>query len=148
MLTLSEALISGSSLHDQIVTGIGSVKKSDRKLIDPSVRPLFGDGVDLDAATAAEFPQAHRWDYVLSIPSKDKLIGIEPHSASDGEVRVVIKKKQNAQGFLRSHLKPKHSVAEWHWVTRGKVGFSRMDPVVRALNQNGIRFAGRSLRAV
>lgn len=148
MLTLSEALVPESTLHDQIVDGIGAIKKADRALIEPSLRKLFGDSIDLDAATAAEFAQAHRWDYLLSMPSKDKLIGLEPHSASDGEVKVVIRKKQNAQDFLRNHLKTKTQVAEWYWVTRGRVAFSRMDPAVRALNQHGIRFAGRSLRGI
>ena len=148
MLTLRKALMPNSSLRDHIVAGAGAVRPSDRGLIHPLVRRRIGDGVDLDAATVAEAPQAHRWDYILSIPSTSKLIGLEPHTASDGEVKVVIRKKQNAQVLLRSHFQPGFSVTEWHWVTRGTVGFSRMDRAMRALNQSGIRFAGRSLRDV
>lgn len=145
--TLAKALRPESPLRARVQPGLSAVKTADRSLIAASERARIGDSLDLDEATAAEFPQGHRWDYILSVPDLRKLIALEPHTASDGEVKVVIKKKQQALAYLRDHLHATVSVAEWHWVTRGTVGFSRMDKAVRALNQNGISFSGRSLKS-
>lgn len=144
--TLSNALKPSSPLLRLVLTGLGAVLPADCKLIAIGERGKVGDSIDLDSATRTAQPNAHRWDYILSIPSRGKLIGLEPHSASDGEVKVVIKKKQNAQTYLRTQLHGNYSVAEWYWVTRGSVGFSRMSKSVRALSANGIGFSGRLLK--
>lgn len=94
----------------------------------------------------AAYPNAHRWDYVVSVPDARKLIAIEPHSMADGEIKELIAKKQNALQYLDAHLAKGVRVSEWHWVTRGKVGFSVMDRAKRALDKNGITFSGRKLK--
>lgn len=121
--------------------------KSDRKLIHVNIRPEIGDGINLDEATRVAFPNQHRWDYILSVPHRKLLIGVEPHSANDGELSVVIKKRINAVGFLAGQLKPGERVARWYWVTNGKVDFSNTEKTRRALDQNGIRFVGKMLSA-
>lgn len=144
--SLALALQPASNLHASVEPGLGAMKSVDRNLIAPSERQKIGDSLDLDAATAAEMPQDHRWDYLLSVTTARKLIAVEPHTATNGEVKVLIKKKQNALAYLRNHLQPPHEIVEWYWVTHGRTGFSRMDRQVRALSQNGISFSGRSLR--
>ena len=104
------------------------------------------DSIDLDAATSVLFPNEHRWDYIVSVPHKSELVGIEPHSATDGEIRVVTAKKRQAADFLRDHLLPHHRISKWLWVSHGKVGFSKMERARRILDQNGITFAGRLIR--
>ena len=115
-------------------------------LIHKDARSLVGDSLDLDEASREEFPQDNRWDYLLSVPEMEKIVGLEPHSAKDDQVSVVIKKKKNAESYLLSHLKVGVKIANWYWVSRGKVTFSRMDRVRRSLDQNGIEFRGRQLR--
>lgn len=143
--TVAMALRSGSSIATAVLTGMTALGKSDRKLIHESIRPEIGDGINLDEATRIAFPNQNRWDYVLSVPNRKLLIGVEPHSANDGELSVVIKKRNNAVDFLADQLKPGERVARWYWVTRGKVNFSNTEKARRALDQNGIRFVGRML---
>lgn len=145
---LSSVLLPASTLRPHVKAGVSAVIPKDRVLLSPSVKSLIGDGLNLDAATAAASPNDNRWDYILSVPSKKLLVGVEPHSAGDGEVKVLIKKKANAIDVLRSHLTPGRSVAAWYWVTHGRVAFSQMDKIVRVLNQNGIAFRGRGLKSL
>lgn len=140
------ALQKASSLRGHVRPGAQAMQSSDLSLIRLAERSRIGDSLDLDAATAAAAPQDHRWDYILSVPSADKLVGVEPHGATNSEISVVIQKKENALAVLRNHLKPAHNVAEWHWVTHGRVGFSPMERATRALAQAGIQFHGRELR--
>jgi hypothetical protein len=145
-VTLRLSLVAESRLMQDVKDGVGAMLSSDRSLIHTDDRPKVADSLDLDSATEEAFPNDHRWDYILSLPGASKLVGLEPHTAGDHEVRVVIRKKQNAQAFLRDHLRPGRYVREWYWVTAGRVGFSRMDRAKRALDQNGITFGGRFLR--
>lgn len=147
-MTLGAAFQENSPLVHMVRQGLDAVKRRDRALIAQAERGKIGDSLDLDEATREDSPGEHRWDYILSVPSASRLIGLEPHTAADAEVKVVIKKKTNAVRILREHLKPGIAISEWHWVTSGKVGFSRMDRATRALNQNGITFSGRLLRRV
>jgi hypothetical protein len=116
-------------------------------LIAIDVRPAIGDSLDLDSATQAAYPNDHRWDYVLSVLANGDLVGVEPHTAKNSEIDVVIKKKTNAAAHLRLHLHPGRAVARWYWVTRGKVAFSPMEKAERKLAQNGIKFS-RVLRSL
>jgi hypothetical protein len=111
------------------------------------VKRTVHDSLDLDAATSAEHPEANRWDYILSVRANDNLVGVEPHSARDDQVTTVIAKKQHSAQVLRDHLKAGSRVSAWIWVSSGRVKFSKMDPAIRRLDQNGIRFAGTIIRS-
>jgi hypothetical protein len=125
---------------------IGGFTNVDVKLIAEDQRSRIGDSLNLDAATKDEHPEANRWDYIVSIPDLSECAGIEPHSAKDSEISVVIAKKKHATEYLRDHLQNGHRITRWFWVTRGTVSFSKMDRARRRLDQNGIAFVGRSLR--
>ncbi len=144
-IRLETALIAGSTLLPHVRKGLGAVKAGDRALIAIGQRPKVGDSLDLDQATVTAFPDTHRWDYLLSIPASQKIVGIEPHSARDVEIKVVISKRRNAIEYLRDHLPANLRVAQWFWVSGGSVRFSKMDKARRLLDQNGIRFAGKQL---
>jgi len=106
----------------------------------------IGDSLDLDAAAREECPQENRWDYLLGVEQSYRVIGIEPHAASEGQVTVIIAKRRWAVGFVRGHLKPGKFVADWYWVSSGRVGFQDTTRERRRLDQNGIKFVGRLLR--
>jgi hypothetical protein len=143
---LRAALHEKSRLRELVEVGMGAFNKSDVTLIAEDQRFRIGDSVDLDAASKGEYPEANRWDYIVSIPHLKELAGIEPHSAKDSEVSVVIRKKKHAMEYLRGHLQNGYGVTKWFWVTHGPVSFSKMDPARRRLDQNGIQFVGRLLR--
>jgi hypothetical protein len=143
---LSTSLMRGSKLLADVKVGLGAFKKPDTTLIRRADRPKVGDSLDLDSAMAADFPQHNRWDYILSVPQNAELVAIEPHSARDSEVSVVIRKKQQASDYLRAHLPPSRRPAKWLWVSHGRVGFSRMERARRQLAQKGISFEGHEVK--
>ena len=145
---LRTTLIAGSALRNQVVDGLGAVAGEHRSLIAPAERPKVGDSLDLDDASRDEFPQANRWDYLLSVPAHSQIIGLEPHSAKDSEISVVIAKKQHAIAYLHAHLPPGRRVAKWFWVSSGRVGFSKMERARRRLDQSGIAFVDRLLKSL
>lgn len=143
---LKTALHDSSTLQKHVKTGAGAVAPGHIRLVAEAERSKIGDSLDLDAATKSEFPEANRWDYVISLPALGLIIGVEPHAARDSEINVVIAKKKHAIQYLQSHLRDGYRVTKWFWVSSGTVGFSRMERARRILDQNGIAFEGRVLR--
>jgi hypothetical protein len=143
---LKKALIENSRLCDLVQEGMGAFAPVDLQLVAEDQRSKIGDSLDLDAASKDEHPNAHRWDYIVSLPDLEEFVGIEPHSAMDSEISVVVAKKKHAIEYLRNHLQDGYRVTKWFWVSHGSVGFSRMDRARRRLDQNGIKFEGRVLR--
>lgn len=143
---LKTALHDNSTLQKHLKIGAGALSAGHLKLIAEAERSKIGDSLDLDAATRNEFPEANRWDYMISLPEQEQVVGVEPHSARDSEISVVIAKKKHAVQYLQSHLRPGYRVTHWFWVSSGTVGFSRMERARRLLDQNGISFEGHVLR--
>jgi len=125
-----------------------ALKAKDRQLVEATERKNIQDSIDLDEASRVDHPQENRWDYIVSVPRYSRLVGIEPHPARDGEVKVVIAKRKFAMTLLRHHLPPRHRVGRWLWASHGRVGFSRMERVRRLLDQNGIEFIGRLVKSL
>ncbi len=140
------ALVPKSALHQFICDGLSAVKDSHKKLLHDAVRTSFTDSLDLDAALRAAHGQANRWDYLLGHRTSNAVVGLEPHTASTGEVGTVIAKRKAAIEQLKKHLKPSSYVAEWFWVASGRVDFVPFDRHVLRLEQAGIRFVGKMLR--
>ncbi|MBI4425015.1 MAG: hypothetical protein HY554_14885 [Elusimicrobia bacterium] len=143
---LKASLIERSTLLAHIRDGLGALNRNDVRLVADTERAKIEDSLDLDAASANQHPEENRWDYILSVPSLSQLVGLEPHPAKDSEIKVVIAKRTKSLEFLRSHLRAGIHVSQWIWVTRGTVGFSRMEKARRRLDQSGIRFTGRLLQ--
>jgi hypothetical protein len=145
---LMEALTKESRLRDLVEHGMGAFARVDLNLLAMDQRRRIGDSLDLDAASQDEYPEANRWDYIVSVPDLAVFAGIEPHSAKDSEIRVVISKKNHATEYLRHHLQEGYRITKWFWVCHGTVSFSKMDRARRSLDQNGINFVGRVLRTL
>lgn len=148
LILLKSAILPTSNLQAKIEPNAEAMKKADRKLIKKSERSKIGDSLDLDEAFRQAYPQENRWDYLLSVPTSSRIVGVEPHSAKDGEVSVVIAKKRSSTLRLQGHLIPQQRIAAWIWVASGTVEFSIMDRARRQLAQNGITFAGRMVSSL
>src|SRR5208282_2156761 len=72
---LKAALNEKSRLRDLVQPGMAAFAHVDFKLIAEDQRTRIGDSLDLDAASKDEDPQSNRWDYIVSIPDLEKLIG-------------------------------------------------------------------------
>lgn len=140
---LLDVLTEGSTLRPSIQVGMNAFLNTDKQLIAVGERARIGDSLDLDSTLRPAFPNAHRWDYIFSVSDTKRILALEPHSANDSEISVVIAKKRNAADYLRAHLLPKHWVSEWLWVSHGKSSFSKTEKATRALASAGIRYVGR-----
>jgi hypothetical protein len=116
-------LNSDSTLIVSVQNGLGAMKTTDIRLIGQTIRASFSDSLDLDEALRANHPNDPRWDYLLGHEMTSKVIGLEAHSATTGEVSVVIEKRRRAQDQLRTHMKLGERVADWFWVASGKTDF-------------------------
>ncbi len=72
-------------------------------------------------------------------------MGLEPHTANNTAISVVIRKREASLRHLRGHLKSGVFVAEWFWVASGKVDFTPMDKALLQLTASGIDFVGKAL---
>ena len=147
-VSIATALMERSEFRGAVRPNTGALRRQDISLIAEQERPKVGDSLDLDEATRRAYPNDNRWDYLLSVPASARIVGMEPHTAKDAEIAVVIKKKATAVAVLRSHLRPRAAIDDWLWVASGPVGFSRMERARRRLDQSGITFVGRLLRSL
>ena len=139
------ALESQSALQPKVNDGLGAVQKAHRSHVADDIRSDFEDSLDLDEALRPEHSSSNRWDYLLGHGPHRRVVGLEPHSAADGEISVVIKKKESALEQLKPHLKTGQRVSRWFWVASGNVGFTAMERATRRLDEKGINFVGKSL---
>lgn len=139
------ALRSDSTLRPLVKDGLGALLRDDRARIDGAVATTIGDSLDIDEAFRPGHESQNRWDYLLGHTPTGELVALEPHSANEGEISVVIKKREGALTHLREHLEPGTTVSRWFWVASGAVGFVPFEKAILRLSQNGITFVGRKL---
>lgn len=137
---IRNGLRDGSSLKGLVKDGLGSVDKGHRTYIAEEIRSAFADSLEIDENLKEGRDQENRWDYLLGFAAGACVIGLEPHSASSGEITTVIRKRKAALEQLRPHLKDGAKVTEWFWVASGKNRFLDTEKTRRLLDQNGIRF--------
>jgi hypothetical protein len=141
------ALVPTSRLHDRVKKGLQAVKRDHvTDHLDAKVRSAFKDSLDLDEAFREGHEGEHRWDYLLGHTRSKEIVGLEPHSAREDQIRTVIAKRNAAKDQLRGHLKPSKRVRDWLWVASGTVYFTDTESVRMRLDQNGIKFVGRRVR--
>ncbi len=130
----------GSTLLASVADNLGAVETIHRSYLANSIKPAITDSLEVDSNLREGREQENRWDYLLGHGTSGCVIGLEPHSAKDDQVKTVIRKKQRAQEQLRSHFRDGARVAEWYWVASGKNRFLDTESTRRLLDQNGIRF--------
>lgn len=65
-----------------------------------------------------------RWDYLIVIAEGERAHAVEIHTATPGDVKEMIAKKQWAERLLAEEC-PGHTVTKWHWIARTRVDFPR-----------------------
>ena len=106
-----------------------------------------GDSLETDENLRLGREGENRWDYLLGDGARGRLVGLEPHGASEKEMKVVVAKKAAALLRLRPHLREGQHVSAWFWVQSSGAGFLDTARARREANQNGIIFVGRKLMA-
>lgn len=133
-------------LRDRVRSGLGALRQSHRVYIAREVRHSFDDSVDLDAALHSEHPRDNRWDYLLGW-SVSHVVALEPHSASNHEVKVVIAKRQHAREQLTARGVKASMIRKWFWVASGRNDLTPLDKKALVLSQHGITFVAPVLTA-
>ncbi|MFY9259680.1 MAG: hypothetical protein WAO71_04130 [Gallionella sp.] len=136
-----------SALRFLVLKGLGAVEKSHHDYFDNTIRNDFVDSLDLDKAMLEGHEQENRWDYLLGHEPSGKVVALEPHSAEQGEIKTVIKKRDAAKRHLQEHKKEDVDIAKWLWVASGKVHFLAIEKTTFALSEKGIEFVGSKVRA-
>lgn len=135
----------GSTLLALVEDHLGAVEPNHRSYLAETIKPEFADSLEVDSNLKKGREQENRWDYLLGHRALACVIGLEPHSARDEEVKTVILKRQRAQEQLRPHFRDGARVAEWYWVASGKNRFLDTEKTRRLLDQNGICFVHNQL---
>ncbi len=143
--SLEKALRADSPLSDCLRLGKRALEGNRTRVVAQPPR-LVTDSVDVDTFLEAEHPNEARWDYLLGLDHKVKIIAVEVHPATDREVSRVVAKKTWTQAELKKHLKSRSLVSKWFWVSSGTTGFTRTGMAQRRLNAAGIVAVGRALR--
>jgi hypothetical protein len=141
------ALTQTSALQGHVKDGLGAIAAAHHAHVEMELRPAFGDSLDIDAGLLSGRESEHRWDYLLGHGPTRMVIALEPHSAKQDQVSTVIRKKQAAMDQLRGHLRDGVKIARWFWVASGDVQFADTERERRRLDQHGIEFIGKVLRA-
>lgn len=135
-----------SRLRDDVKQGCRAIKTTDRNLIQPAVRTSISESIDLDEAMRGDYPHDSRWDYLIFESANGSIFALEPHSARDDQVDVVVRKKQAACSQLLSHTDEISAIQKWLWVSGGSAKISKGDKRMRKLNKAGITYIGRQLK--
>jgi len=141
------SLRSTSTLREHVKVGMGAIEKSHKSYIDEQLRAAFADSLETDENLKKGRDTENRWDYLLGHASSRAVVGLEPHTANNNAVPVVIKKREKALEQLRPHLIDGARVRAWFWVASGKVDFLPMEKATTRLANSGIAFVGKQLLA-
>ncbi len=120
------------------LTALGTAYKDLVSVTNKQARQLHGS-VDIDKCTKAKYPNSNRWDYVFGY--ENTLYFIEPHQLKDSETKVVIKKFDWLQEWLKSSAPELNAIEskKYYWINASKRGQLLDTKYNRQLAQKGIK---------
>jgi hypothetical protein len=130
--------------------GLQALRPEDKPHIVPEDTRKLRGSVDVDKAYEKLAPQANRWDFAISYQHTNRIgemvYWVELHTASDSQVKVVIKKAEWLLEWLKNDGKPladlERSIV---WVSSGNTSFTRGAPQLKKIAQAGIKYSGNKL---
>jgi hypothetical protein len=131
--------------------GLQALRAQDRPHVKPEDSRNLTGSLDLDKTMKSQYPDANRWDYAIGYQhvnlSEEKIYWIEIHSASDGQISVVLKKFEWLKSWLKnSSIHLKKFKCDYIWVSSGATTFTKTSPQLRQLSQSGLVYAGKVLK--
>jgi hypothetical protein len=150
-MTFKAAVKKVAGLEEAHQLGLQALRAEDRPHIEPeNTRSLTGS-VDVDTALQKVYPNANRWDFAIGYQhtndTAEFIYWVELHTASDSQVKVVIKKAQWLLAWLKGAGK---LLAKFDrdivWVSSGATTFTLSAPQRKLMAQAGLRHCGKVLR--
>ncbi len=111
-------------------SGLSALKQFDALKVTIDSPRLLDGSVDIDSSTKSKYPDAKRWDYVLSFAGK--AFYVEVHPATNGEVKEIKAKKAWLEQWLREKASALNdypsAVPRYYWIQSGKCGILKNSP--------------------
>ncbi len=145
---VARALKSKSVLRSVVRPGLRSMSAKDRAHVAAEIRSEFVDGLALDDALGKHpsHVNANRWDFLLGHEPTHGIIGLEVHPAKNSEVKLVVAKRDWAEGIIRAEFVAGAKVHRWFWAASGSNGIIPGSTEARQITAANIRFVGSELR--
>lgn len=111
----------------------GCVKVGNSRLVDGSV--------NIDESLKKKYPKANRWDYVFSY--NGKAYYVEVHPATDGQVKVMMAKKEWLENWLQTEAQSLDAYPSasprFYWIKSGRNGITKGSIESKKAAQAGLR---------
>lgn len=152
-MTFKEALEQTPTVNNAWRKGLKALRPEDRVHVEAEDPRQLRGSADIDAALLRNEPNANRWDFGISYQHEDRkdevIYWTEMHTASDKEVKVVMKKAQWLINWLLTKA-PKLNAFERDivWVASGATSMTLSNPQRKQMAQVGLQlqFVGSKLR--
>ena len=139
MNKFEKTIISIPDIANGYCEGLGALGSDSRFVMPKDPRVLDGS-VNIDICTHDAYPDANRWDYVISYGGKAYYL--EVHPATNGKV----KEMEGKLLWLKAWLSQKASALDVYpsgsprfiWVHSGKCGLSKTSPEYRRAAMLGL----------
>lgn len=130
--------------------GLGALRAEDKPHIKAEDTRMLRGSVDIDKALQARDPQANRWDFAIAYQHDDRegevIYWVEIHTASEGEVSVVLKKLAWLKAWFQGDGKDlARFEQEIVWVSSGATTFTLNAPRQKQFALMGLQHRGKVL---
>ena len=150
-MTFKKAVKETAMLENAWHAGLGALRSEDKIHIDAEDTRAIKGSVDIDTSYQETDPNGNRWDFAIGYKhtnrTKEVIYWVELHTASDSEIKVVIKKAQWLPKWFRGNGKILAKFErEILWVSSGSTRMSPSAPQKKQMAQAGLRQVGGHFR--
>jgi len=150
-VTFKEAVEQTKHLETAWKPGLQALRAEDKLHIDPEDPRKLRGSVDVDTAWQQLDPHGNRWDFGIAYQHSNRedefVYWVETHTASDSEVKKVLKKAQWLLNWLKSGGKVLAQFErEIIWVSSGATTFTLNAPQKKQMALAGLKHCGSKLR--
>jgi hypothetical protein len=150
-MNFQDAVGTIEALKNAWCAGLQALRAEDKTHIEAEDPRKLTGSVDVDTAYQKLMPQSNRWDFGIAFQhsnrEKEVVYWVELHTASDSQVKVVIKKAQWLLDWLKGQGSPLAGFEkEIIWVSSGATTFTRSSPQRKLMAQAGLQHVGCKLR--
>ena len=149
-MTFKEAIEKTPHLNRAWKTGLQALRPEDKPHIAAADTRKITGSVDVDTAYKKVDPYGNRWDFGIAYQHTNRqaevVYWVEPHTASDSQVSVVIKKAQWLLHWLKNDgVLLKSFEYNIVWVSSGATAFTDSSTQKKRMAQAGLQYVGNKL---
>lgn len=150
-MSFRTAVLRTPHLQNALRPGLQALRAKDRPHVDPEDTRRLEGSVDVDSALQSRQPNANRWDFAIGYRhanrQTDFIYWVEVHTASDKEVKVILRKLNWLRSWLQNDGKLLNQIdREFVWVSSGVTTFTLDAPQRKQFAQCGLAHKGKVLR--